>query len=566
MTWNIIQQEGKIEGNIYNAASTGGNTIALQLVLEGMKLQPCQPGFLDARNAILAADSILYGYKHKCAIWSAFARRGMGVSAVQGSANNATDQTAAFDVPGVTLTKTTEPIIASSQFTETLTATCGCNVPEGNYTLTDSLSTNFTYVSSTGGSVINNTATFPLTFTSPLQVKTVSITLTPAFTACSIDSVVNDDRDAHTKGGFISSTINGATSWVATAAKAYSPTHSWYANDPDSLSQFALTSGSFKPSGLSLLSFWHYVDTEYGYDGGLVEIQRNGGNWIDAKPYFTKNGYNAVIDRSNGTLLKTSAFTGMPFQSFSQSLINLSEFTADSLKIRFRMRADSGAGADGWYVDNISVANGCGAFQKIGLYNEAGQFSDSFSIPVYYTSATLPLTLIDFTAAAQGSSALLKWQTASEINTKQFIVEVSKDGAVYTTIGSVNAKGQSSNSYSLFDFNPYSGLNYYRIKMVDQNGSFKYSPVRSVLFTNKGMIVVKPNPAVNSTTVYFDKDMKLSYLTLSDMQGKLIKQIAAKNVEGSYTFNTAALATGTYLIKIYPETGTPVTVKLIVNH
>ncbi|MFZ1528235.1 MAG: M36 family metallopeptidase [Ferruginibacter sp.] len=99
MTWNIIQQTGNINPNFFNAAGTGGNSIAYKLVMEGMKLQPCSPGFLDARNAILKADSIMYNGTYRCAIWSAFAKRGMGYSAVQGSASSATDHTAASDMP-----------------------------------------------------------------------------------------------------------------------------------------------------------------------------------------------------------------------------------------------------------------------------------------------------------------------------------------------------------------------------------------------------------------------------------------------------------------------------------
>jgi hypothetical protein len=108
MTWDIIQQEGTINANLYDAApgggsGTGGNVIALQLVIEGLKLQPCSPGFIDARNAILAADSILYNNKHKCTIWNAFARRGMGYSASEGSSDSCGDETVAFDVPPCTL-------------------------------------------------------------------------------------------------------------------------------------------------------------------------------------------------------------------------------------------------------------------------------------------------------------------------------------------------------------------------------------------------------------------------------------------------------------------------------
>ena len=56
MTWFIIQQDG-INKDIFNAKGEGGNTVAYKLVIEGMKLQPCSPGFIDGRDAILKADT-----------------------------------------------------------------------------------------------------------------------------------------------------------------------------------------------------------------------------------------------------------------------------------------------------------------------------------------------------------------------------------------------------------------------------------------------------------------------------------------------------------------------------
>lgn len=99
MTWNIIQQTNKIEGNFYKSNSNAGNTIAMQLVMQGMKLQPCRPGFIDGRNAILQADTLLYGGAYSAAIWKAFAKRGMGIYASQGSSNSTTDQIADFTEP-----------------------------------------------------------------------------------------------------------------------------------------------------------------------------------------------------------------------------------------------------------------------------------------------------------------------------------------------------------------------------------------------------------------------------------------------------------------------------------
>lgn len=96
MTVDLIDQYG-FDADFYTG--TGGNNIALALITEGMKLQPCSPGFVDGRDAIIAADQALYAGANYCLIWEAFARRGLGFSASQGSTNSRTDGTEAFDLP-----------------------------------------------------------------------------------------------------------------------------------------------------------------------------------------------------------------------------------------------------------------------------------------------------------------------------------------------------------------------------------------------------------------------------------------------------------------------------------
>lgn len=98
MTWALISHYG-MEPDIYNANSSKGNTMAYRLVMEGLKLQPCSPGFVDGRNAILKADSLLFGGVHSCLIWNCFARRGLGFSANQGSSSRRDDGIAASDLP-----------------------------------------------------------------------------------------------------------------------------------------------------------------------------------------------------------------------------------------------------------------------------------------------------------------------------------------------------------------------------------------------------------------------------------------------------------------------------------
>ncbi len=98
VTWDLIDRDG-FNPNIYQDWTTGGNNLALQLVTDGLKLQPCSPGFVDGRDAIMAADLALTGGANIDLLWDAFARRGLGFSADQGSSSTNSDNTEAFNTP-----------------------------------------------------------------------------------------------------------------------------------------------------------------------------------------------------------------------------------------------------------------------------------------------------------------------------------------------------------------------------------------------------------------------------------------------------------------------------------
>ena len=71
----------------------------MELVIEGLKLTPCNSGFVGARDAILAADEAINGGVNQCLIWQVFARRGLGYSASSGETDSIIDQEVAFDMP-----------------------------------------------------------------------------------------------------------------------------------------------------------------------------------------------------------------------------------------------------------------------------------------------------------------------------------------------------------------------------------------------------------------------------------------------------------------------------------
>lgn len=101
MYLNLVEKHG-FDPDL--ATGAGGNNLALRLVVDGLKTQPCGPTFLDTRDAMLAADQVNYDGANQCEIWDAFARRGMGVDADDGGGPNSLDVTNGFEVPAACAT------------------------------------------------------------------------------------------------------------------------------------------------------------------------------------------------------------------------------------------------------------------------------------------------------------------------------------------------------------------------------------------------------------------------------------------------------------------------------
>ena len=96
LTWAYINKYG-YDDNKYTG--TGGNNKVMRLVLDAIKLQPCSPSFVQARNAILAADLATTNGQDYCLIWEVFARRGLGLNASSGDNNNSIDEVEDFTIP-----------------------------------------------------------------------------------------------------------------------------------------------------------------------------------------------------------------------------------------------------------------------------------------------------------------------------------------------------------------------------------------------------------------------------------------------------------------------------------
>ena len=190
MTWGLIDQYG-FDTDFYHG--TGGNNISMALVTEALKLQPCSPGFVDGRNAILAADMALYGGANQCIIWNAFAKRGLGFSATQGSTTSNADNVQAFDLPPTTFAAS-ESFCVTEGIQSSLTGGApGGGSYSGPGVTDDGNGTTYTFDPSVAG-VGNHTVTYTSICggTASITINVTSAPNAPAVTNdtfCSGDSV-----------------------------------------------------------------------------------------------------------------------------------------------------------------------------------------------------------------------------------------------------------------------------------------------------------------------------------------------------------------------------------------
>ncbi|HLY70168.1 MAG TPA: T9SS type A sorting domain-containing protein, partial [Puia sp.] len=164
----------------------------------------------------------------------------------------------------------------------------------------------------------------------------------------------------------------------------------------------------------------------------------------------------------------------------------------------------------------------------------------------------LPVNLISFTGSdINNQYTVLKWSTSSEIDSKYFEVQKSYDGVGFTTFAQVNASGNSSlvQNYSANDYHPETGYNFYRLKIVDNDGTVTYSKIIAVGFGNQSMPQVFPNPAGAYFTVTAGQEV-MKEISVIDVSGKIIQRIINKNGSSAITVDSENLAGGIYIIMI----------------
>ncbi|MEP1122844.1 MAG: M36 family metallopeptidase [Ilumatobacter sp.] len=361
MTWALVDRYG-FDADL--ASGSGGNNIAMQLVVDGMKLQPCSPGFVDARDAILAADVAGNAGANTCLIWTAFAKRGLGFSATQGLSSSRTDGTQAFDLPSeclplvVSKTANVATARAGGEITYTLVAKSNATTNQTGVIVTDAVPSGTTYVAGSagcGGTQAAGVVTFVVGTLTPGQSRSCSFRVRTNASPFSV-AVFTDGFEPDASAWTLSH-ASGSIDWVIDAVDPHTGTNSVFAGNPASVSDkyLALTT-PVSILSTTRLSFWHRHDLESGFDGGVVEIStNNGATWADLGPQMTANGYNGTISGGfSSPIAGRPAFTGSQLV-YRRTVVDLSSFAGTNARIRFRGASDSSVSSAGWWVDDVSI-------------------------------------------------------------------------------------------------------------------------------------------------------------------------------------------------------------------
>jgi uncharacterized repeat protein (TIGR01451 family) len=351
--WDLIDVYG-YDDDMHNG--TGGNNIAMQLVIDGLKLQACDPNFIDGRDAILAADEANYDGANQCLIWETFARRGLGVDAQAGGNEN-------FDVPllcsnsvGIEKTGAASAEVLD-EISYTIEVTNGTQIDLTEYTITDILPSNTTYVdgsSTCGGTVDNGVLTMVVENIASLQSSscTYSVTINAGvYSQIGFEDDLENGLDQWEISG------TGAAMWAASTVNPNSGTTSVFAPNPATESdQYFMIAESYTLSGDPGLGFYHSYDTEEDWDGGVVEIRLAGTNtWFDLGNAMLSNGYNSLITENDASAISgRPAFHGNS-GGYVYTLVDLSLYSNAEVDIRFRFASDGAVGGDGWHVDDIQI-------------------------------------------------------------------------------------------------------------------------------------------------------------------------------------------------------------------
>jgi extracellular elastinolytic metalloproteinase len=361
--WAMVEKYG-FDADITNKMS--GNGRAIQLVMDGMKFQPCSPGFIDGRDAILLADKVNFASVDTCLIMSVFARRGMGVYADQGVSTSASDGIESFDpiptcIKELKIKKVCTPTIDPGEnITVTITVINHKDVAATGVVVKDGLPAGLTLLNASNGGTANGNEVVWSIGNMP-SGQTLTLTYTAkSDPALSSTRFYRDEMEESTTDKWLSyaDPTTPAEIFVLQTDIKKTGDAAWLGIDGAVESDFVLE--NYNPITIAgnapVLRFWHQYDTEKGADAGFLEFKKgNSQQWtrLPASKVI-RNPYDGNVQYGTFAIPFLSGFSGSS-NGWIQSYIDMSDFLGEQVAFRFRFGSDDNTGGVHWIVDDVEM-------------------------------------------------------------------------------------------------------------------------------------------------------------------------------------------------------------------
>ncbi len=183
------------------------------------------------------------------------------------------------------------------------------------------------------------------------------------------------------------------------------------------------------------------------------------------------------------------------------------------------------------------------------------------------TAVALPVTLTQFKGDLLDNRISLSWNTADERGSQYFGIERSSDSKEFVKLGKVEASGNSNaiKHYNFADINPSTGINYYRLKLVDMDGTFDYSRVIAINNDQESLsFELLGNPTTSKEIKLLLKNGDTKALSLTNMNGQKLMFRLSQNGSEYTLIPNQQLASGLYLISLVNQNQI-ITKKILIN-
>ncbi len=205
------------------------------------------------------------------------------------------------------------------------------------------------------------------------------------------------------------------------------------------------------------------------------------------------------------------------------------------------------------------------ALPGVGWGINAENITEFSTWAIFDSETVLPVTLASFDVKSENGTAHLTWETTEESNSSHFEIEHSPDARTWKQVGQVRSAGESRElaRYSFNHGSPVKARNYYRLKIVDADGSYTYSSIKALFFNSAANeeIYLYPNPVAGRLYLK-DRVSEISSLSVISQSGQKMISDIPYSEKG---ISLEALPAGTYLVNIELNDGSRISRKLLIG-